>query len=680
MIRKQLIFCALAFLGTHAIAQKKSTPAKTAKTTAASTAGAEDPQMMLIGGKPVKKSEFLAIYKKNNKEQKYDQASIQEYLQLFINFKLKVREAEELGLDTAASFKTELEGYRKQLAQPYLVDNEVNDQLLREAYDRMKWDVKAAHILIKCAQDALPKDTLAAYNKAIEARTKIVKGENFADVAKKYSEDPSVKENSGDLGYFTSMQMVYPFESACYSGKPGDMSMPVRTRFGYHIIKTIDKRPNPGQVTVAHIMIKAGKDLHGEDSSNVRKKIDELYTKVKAGEDFAELAKQFSDDKGSSRKGGELPAFGTGRMVPEFEKAAFALQKDGDFSQPVQTMYGWHIIKRLSKKDIGTFDELKNEIKTKVGKDSRSQKSKDSMLAKIKKEYGFSETPKLTDEFVPLVDTTFFEGKWKASAAKSLNKNLCKIGSKQLTQSDFASYLESHQSKRTKTEVKTVISDMYKQFVNENLLAYEETKLSDKYAEYRSLLQEYRDGILLFDLTDKKVWSKAVKDTSGLKTFYDANKGKYMWDERIQATVYNCKNDSVANAAREMLNPPPAPKKKKKDKDAQDKPLTETDMLNKINQNSQLNLRIEHGKFSKGESEAVDKAGKTPGMTQNMSIGKQTIFVNVEKVLAPEPKTLAEAKGLITADYQNVLEKEWIESLRAKYKVEINQDVIKNLP
>jgi peptidyl-prolyl cis-trans isomerase SurA len=221
---------------------------------------------------------------------------------------------------------------------------------------------------------------------------------------------------------------------------------------------------------------------------------------------------------------------------------------------------------------------------------------------------------------------------------------------------------------------------MYKQFVNENLLAYEETKLSDKYAEYRSLLQEYRDGILLFDLTDKKVWSKAVKDTSGLKTFYDANKGKYMWDERIQATVYNCKNDSVANAVREMLNPPPAPKKKKKDKDAQDKPLTETDMLNKINQNSQLNLRIEHGKFSKGESEAVDKAGKTPGMTQNMSIGKQTIFVNVEKVLAPEPKTLAEAKGLITADYQNVLEKEWIESLRAKYKVEINQDIIKNLP
>lgn len=678
MNAKLLTVCAILLCGLQTIAQKKQSTPVPPKKPATQVAKNEDPQMLVIGGKPVTKSEFLSIYKKNNKDQKFDSVSVKEYLELFINFKLKVREAEEMGLDTIASFKNELEGYRKQLAQPYLVDNEVNEQLLREAYDRMKTDIKAAHILIKCPQEALPKDTLAAYNKSIEARNKILKGEAFEEVAKKYSEDPSVKENNGDLGFFTSLQMVYPFESACYSGKAGDITMPVRTRFGYHIIKVIEKRPNPGQITAAHIMIKGGKELRGEDSVNVRKKIDEIYAKLKAGEDFAELAKQFSDDKASSRKGGELPAFGTGRMVLDFEKAAFALAKDGDYSAPVQTMYGWHIIKRLSKKEIGSFEELKNEIKTKVGKDSRSQKSKESMLAKIKKEYGFSDNPKLAEECVSVLDTTFFEGKWKASSAKNLNKNLCKIGNKQYTQADFVKFLESHQSKRTKIDMLIVVTDMYKQFVNENLLAYEESKLGEKHADYRSLLQEYRDGILLFDLTDKKVWSKAVKDTVGLKEFYDAHKEKYMWDERVQATVYTCKNDSIANAVKALLNPPPA-KKKKKDKET-DKPLTESEILAKINQQSQLNLRIEHGKYSKGENEAVDKAGKNPGISPILNIGKQSFFVNIEKVLPPEHKTLSEAKGLITADYQNVLEKQWIETLRKKYKVEINRDVLTKLP
>jgi peptidyl-prolyl cis-trans isomerase SurA len=313
-----------------------------------------------------------------------------------------------------------------------------------------------------------------------------------------------------------------------------------------------------------------------------------------------------------------------------------------------------------------------------VGKDSRSQKSKDSMLGKIKKEYGFSDNPKLAEECIAVLDTTFFEGKWKASSAKSLTKNLCKIGDKQYTQADFAKFLESHQTKRTKIDMRIVVTDMYKQFVDENLLAYEENNLGKKHADYRSLLQEYRDGILLFDLTDKKVWSKAVKDTVGLKEFYDSHKEKYMWDERVQATVYTCKNDSIANAVKALLNPPPA-KKKKKDKDA-DKVLTESEILAKINQQSQLNLRIEHGKFSKGENEAVDKSGKNSGISPNMSIGKQSFFVNVEKILAPEPKTLSEAKGLITADYQNVLEKQWIETLRKKYKVEINRDVLSKLP
>lgn len=628
-----------------------------------------DPVLMTVAGKNITKSEFEAIYHKNNtKNTTSDAKSLEDYLQLFINFKLKVKEAEELGLDTATAFKNELEGYRKQLAAPYLTDNEVNDRLLKEAYERMKKDVKASHILIKCDANALPKDTLAAYNKTIAARNRILKGEDFAKVAKEISEDPSAKDNGGDLGYFTSMQMVYPFETAAFNAELNKVTMPVRTRFGYHIILKSEERANQGQITVAHIMVKTPqKDINVKDTSKVdpKSKIDELYAKIKAGGDFAEMAKQHSDDKGSAKKGGELPMFGTGRMVVEFEKAAFALKNDGDISFPIQTQYGWHIIKRLSKKELGSFDELKPELKGKIGKDSRSQNGKESMIAKIKKQYNFKENLKLRDEFVKVIDTTYFEAKWKSASAEKLNKDgLFAIGEKSYSQKDFAVYLENHQSKRAKSDYTLLVSDMYKEFVNEFCLLYEEGKLASKYPEFKALLQEYRDGILLFDLTDKNVWSKAVKDTTGLKTFYEENKAKYMWDTRAEATVYKCANEKVAADVRKML------------KDKAKKKYTNDDILKEINKDSQLNLNIENGKYSKGDNDIVDKIEWKKGLSANTTIDKQVVFVDFENILAPTNKTISEAKGIITADYQNHLEKQWIASLRSKYQFTVDKGVL----
>jgi len=683
MTSKQIVVSAFGILLCSQISNaqpKKVTPAVKPKVEA-KPASASDPVIMNIAGHDITKSEFQSIYNKNNNvKDPQNSKSIDDYVQLFINFKLKVREAEEIGLDTAKGFKDELEGYRKQLAQPYLVDNEVNEQLLKEAHERMKTDVKASHILIKCDANALPKDTIIAYNKAIETRNRILKGEKFADVAKKVSEDPSAKENDGDLGYFSSMQMVYPFENACYNAKVGDVSMPVRTRFGYHILKVEDKRPAQGTLTTAHIMVIAKKGMSAEDSTKARKKIFEIYDSLKVGKSFADMAQKYSDDKNSAKKGGELPAFGTGRMVPEFEKVAFALTKDGDYSAPALTPYGWHIIKRLNKKDVATFDEMKTELKQKIAKDSRAQKSKESMIAKIKKEYTFKEDLKMRDELVTVIDSNFFNGNWKATAAEKFNKQLFTIGNKSVTQNEFAKFIESHQTKRSKGEAAPIISDLYKTFVGEQCFAYEETQLTRKYPEYRALMQEYRDGILLFDLTDKKVWSKAVKDTAGLVKYYDANKSKYMWDERTEATVYKCKNDSVAKAVREMLTPPISTVKSKKGKKAEEvKPLNDDDIAGKINKTSQLNLKIENGKFSKGENDIVDKCPKTSGLTENMNIDKQVVFVKIFKTIAPESKSLNEAKGLVTNDYQNVLEKEWIEYLRNKYKVTINQDVLNSL-
>ncbi|MFL5752939.1 MAG: peptidylprolyl isomerase, partial [Bacteroidia bacterium] len=510
-----------------------------------SSAISTDPVIMTIDGKPISKSEFENVYKKNNgKDMASDKKSVKEYLELFTNFKLKVKEAEAMGLDTAKSFKDELAGYRKQLAAPYLTDKNVNEGLVTEAYERMKWEVRASHILIKCAEDALPKDTLAAYNRIMEYRKRAVKGEDFAKLAKESANegDPSAKDNAGDLGYFTALQMVYPFENMAFNTKPGEISMPVRTRFGYHIIKVMDKRPSQGEILVAHIMIRLSKEMKSEDSANAKKKVFEIYDKLKKGEKFEDLASQFSEDKQSAPRGGQLSWFGAGKMpVVEFETTAFALKNNEDYSAPFMTRYGWHIVKRLDKKGLADFDAMKVELKQKVSKDSRSSAGRSALIARIKKENKFTETRNLKkkpatfpalDEIVSTIDSSYFKGKWSVDKAAKLDKEMFSLAGKKYTQNDFAKYLESHQTRRLIiTDAKAyVIEQQYKNFVDEACIAYEESMLESKYPDFKNLLQEYRDGILLFELTDRKVWSKAVKDTSGLKEFYEKNKNNYLWD------------------------------------------------------------------------------------------------------------------------------------------------------
>ena len=624
-------------------------------------APSNDPVLMTIAGTSITRSEFEKVYRKNNnKEGATDMDDLREYLDLYINYKLKVKEAEEEKMDTSAAFINELKGYRKQLAQPYLSDKEVTDALIKEAYDRMQKDVRASHILINVAPDALPKDTIFAYNRIMKIRDMILKGADFGKVAKDSSNDQSARENNGDLGYFTGMQMVYPFETAAYNTPVGQISMPVRTKFGYHIIKVIDVRAAQGEIKVAHIMIKSPAAAPDSVSRQAKQKIDEIYAKLQAGEKFEDLAMKFSDDKGSAKSGGALPPFGTGRMVPEFEKAAFDLKNDGDFSQPVKTSYGWHIIKRLEKKPVPSFEQKKNELKTQVARDSRAEVSKNSMITRIKKDYGFKEVPKNKDLFINSLDSTVVKGEWTTEKAVAFDKPLFTLGTKTYTQKDFATYVANHQSKRANTTPKQVGNTLYGQFVEESCLSYEESQLENKYPEFKALIQEYRDGILLFDLTDKKVWSKAVKDTAGLKAFYETNKNNYMWETRCDAVIYTCANASIASKARKMLK----------------KNYTSTDIQNELNKDSQLNFSVKEGLFLKGENAIVDSIQWVKGMTPDMNRNNSVVFVNIKEVLAPTPKTLEEAKGVVTADYQNYLEKEWIAQLRAKYPVQVNQEVV----
>jgi len=627
----------------------------------------KNPVLLTVDGQNISLSEFEAVYKKNNRDEVVDQKDLEEYLDLYINFRLKVREAEELGLDTVRKFIEELKGYQKQLAKPYLTDKSVTEKLIKEAYERSLKDIRASHILLKVGPDALPKDTLAVYNKIMALKKRAAK-EDFALLARKNSEDPSAKDNGGDLGWFSVLRMVYPFENAAFNTPSGKISNPIRTRFGYHIIKVEGSREAQGEIRTAHIMIKTGKDATEEDVAKAKEKINEVSELLKKGQTFEDLAKKYSEDKGSAVKGGELPKFGAGRMVPAFESAAYALKNDGDISEPILTDYGWHIIKRLERYSIPKFEAAQKELSAKVAKDSRSQMSKISVLNRIKKENGFKENRKALDAVASALDSTLIEGKWTADAAKGLKETVFSLGKKTYTQTDFTNYIVSHQARRKPDALNVIMNGLYNQFVNESLLAFEEDRLPAKYPAYKALLKEYRDGILLFDLTDDKVWSKAVKDTAGLKAFHSKNKDKFMWEKRLEAEIYYCQKDSIVEPLKKILE-----KKAKKGTPTPD------EILKQFNANSKLNLRVEKDKYEAEDEEILKNVKWGKGVYGPIKDGQNQVLILVKEVLAPTSKSLKEARGLVTAEYQNFLEKEWIAELRDKYKFKANRDLLKQI-
>lgn len=632
-------------------------------------AAQQDPVVMEIDGKKVTKSEFLQIYLKNNNNPKYDQQALDEYMELFKKFKLKVAEAEALGYDTIPKLKKELAGYRKQLAQPYMIDSTKNSALVKQAYDRMKTEVRASHILIKVDENATPEDTLRAYNKIMALRKRIEGGEDFATVAKSKtgSEDPSAARNGGDLGYFTAFQMVYPFEEAAYTTPVGKISMPIRTRFGYHIIKVVDQRPARGTMKAAHIMVATGKEASAEDIASAEKKINEIFEKLKAGETFNQLASEFSDDNQTAEKGGELPLFGTGtttRMVPEFEEAAFALKNDGDVSQPVKTDYGFHIIKRLSWTPLRSYDELKKEIQTKVNKDERSNITQQSFINKLKKDYGFKDKYKKTAKpIIATIDSTYYQGKWKADVVK-VNKPMFTIDGVNYTQGQFASYLEKNFRSAKRMDSKTMVAKQYVAWQKQEILAYEESKLDAKYPDFKALMQEYHDGILLYEVMTDKVWNKAIKDTSGLKDFFTQNNSKYQWGQRYNCYVYECLNQDVANKVAGLL---------KSDT------ISSRTVLAQINKDSELNLRVKTGKLEVENTPYLKGKSLQKGVNPAYTFENKVYIVKVDEILAPAQKVLSEAKGPATSDYQNYLEQQWLNELAKKHPITVNKEVLYSL-
>ena len=627
----------------------------------------KDPVVMTINNKPVTKSEFLQIYTKNNPNPSFDKDSLDRYMELFQVFKLKVAEAEALGYDTLPRLQKELDGYKKQLALPYLIDSVQNQSMVQEAYNRTATEVRCSHILVKLDPNASPKDTLAAYNRLLGLKARIEKGEDFASVAKSKlgSEDPSVVNNGGDLGYFTAFQMVYPFEEKAYNTPVGTVSEPFRTRFGYHILKVTDKRPARGTIKVAHLMISTGREATTETRQNAEKKINEIYDSLMAGSSWEKMVTAYSEDANSVKKGGELPAFGSGtsqRMVLEFEDAAFALKKAGEFSKPVKTQYGYHIIKLIEWTPVKSFDNMRRELQAKVNKDERSKITQDSFVQKLKTQYNYAfKGSKALVSMESQIDSTFFVGKWKASSVKS-NKTLFVLDGKKYKQQDFAAYMEKNFRSVRKDAAPVVIKQLYQQWEKNQVLAYEEALLPAKYPAYKALVQEYHDGIILYEIMQDQVWNKAVKDTAGLRAFFMENRSKYAWTNRIDATVYECKDEFIAVQVYGML--------------VQSDTVNSKAVLDVINKDSELNLKVRMNKFEVAQTPYLQNRNFTPGLNPVYSMDGKWYVVKVAALLPPAPKEYTEAKGLATSDYQAFLEKKWLEALRLKHKIVINEDML----
>ncbi|OYT15118.1 MAG: hypothetical protein B7C24_14755 [Bacteroidetes bacterium 4572_77] len=634
--------------------------------------------LMTVGDESTSVEEFWNIYKKNNTEKSIDKKSIEEYLDLYVNFRLKVNEAKALKRDTSPAFLKELNGYREQLAKPYLVDEEINEQLQQEAYSRMQKDVRVSHILLFLDEDALPKDTAKVYAKMMEIREEIESGKiTFAQAAVKYSKDRSARDmpaegrrppragNKGDLGYFTVFDMVYPFEVAAYNAPINEMTMPTRTRFGYHLILKTDEIPAIGKAQVAHIFIKA---LEGDTAARpeeAQKKIEEIYAKIQNGEHFEDLVKAMSDDKGSAAKGGELPWFGANRMVPVFIKQVSEFDSIGQVSAPIRTSFGWHIVKFLGQKPIGSFKSVQPEIKDHLKKDVRSEKGRQSKIAQVKKEENYSENPKALSHLIKELDSTILVHEFDDTKAQSFTKVLFTIGDEEFNQYDLLVYI---QAKKAKAETKDVAVYVYKNFrkySDDRVIDYEDRHLEQKYKEFELLMNEYRDGILLFDLMDEVVWSKAVKDTAGYQAYYNAHSAKYKWGKRVDAAIFTLSNSEVYDTLAALIQ----------------NHKTDEEILDAIHNDSTRAVKYDHRKFSKGENKEIDATKWKAGISEVYfnEAEKPLYVVRIHKKIKPAIKELEECRGMVISDYQTQLEEEWIEELKLKYPVVIDKEVLSDL-
>ncbi len=609
--------------------------------------------LMTIGGETISVKEFLRVYNKNiDLVQDESQKNIDYYLNLYTNYKLKLKEARTLGFDQKDSYKKEFESYKNQLSKTYISDKEVTETLVKEAYNRTANEVKAQHILVRIQPG---QDSLAAYEKIQALRPRMV-NEDFKSLRTALHDGKSIFVE--DLGYFSAFKMVYDFENAAFNTPLGQTSQPFKTQFGYHVVKILDKRPSKGKVQVAHIMIANTQ----RDSTLVpENRIKEIYRSIQEGDSFDSLAKQFSDDKSSAAKGGVMNPFKSGDIRSEiFINSAFGLKDMGDISKPIQTQFGWHILKLISKTPVEPYEKIKLDIEQKVKRDARSKIIRQKMLKKLKQQYKISQ-PSL-ESLAALIEINDADDTWIVEASIEPQVFL-KIESQEFTYKDFLDLLNKNKrSFNVSTNKLEFISKQYALFLENNLFQYKKNNLINENEDYANVLKEYEEGLLLFDIMENKIWKGAQLDSIGLKSYYNENTSKFKSNSKITATIARSNKKKKMKAVKKLwiqgLSTEAISQK-----------------LNKVDQS----LIFSSGDFEIDNPLIPKNMVFSKGISDIFSLGDSYVLLNISNIEKPQLLSFEDAKGAVISNYQNVLESEWLETLKNKYPIFVNEDILNDL-
>ena len=626
-----------------------------------------DQTLMTVNGKDISAGEFLWLYRKNNSGQ--GKMDINEYLEIYTLFRLKVEAATDAGIDQTDSFREELESYRKQLSRSYLTDQGVKEELLKKAYQRYREEIHAYHILISCPADASPADTLEAWEKAKNVRERLRLGEPFKAVARGASDDPDVMVNGGDLGYFTVFQTPLVFENAVYSMQPGNLSKPVRTADGYHIIKVQDRRPSSGRIRVAHIMKATPPGTPESKLLEARMQIDTIYSLAINEADFSELAKRYSDDRGSSSQGGELPWFGAGEMVNEFAEVSFSLMHNGDISKPFKTAYGWHIVKRLEKEQPLPFEEARRILESKMSQSYLQSVSRQSFVEKLKKEYNYRVNDANLVWLTSIADSAFRSGTYRWNERSIPPGNIYTYADRNVTMDQFVRYINNMGKSVTSNDSVKYIRSLIDLKSYDDLIKYEESHLPAKYPEYRYLVNEFHDGILLFEISDRMVWSKLRPGSDELRTYWESRKNEFMTALTSDARIITIASSAGKSRTKKLI----------KEIRKEIRAGSHDSLIASIGMTASRHpVSVQSGSFKEGENSILDMVKKSKG-SYTLTSPAGTHIVIISDVRESVPLPFEEAQALIIDDFQAKLESEWHTQLREKYNVTVNNRVLSEL-
>jgi len=625
------------------------------------------PTLISVNNHKIPVNEFEWTYLKNNSGS--SKSSVDEYLELYINFRLKVEAAIDAGIDKTSSFSKELEGYRKQLARNYLTDQDAKEELIRKAYERYKEEINVLHVLISCAPDASPADTADAWRKAMKIRERIRLGEPFESVARGASDDPSASFNGGNLGYITAFQTPMSFENAIYAMNPGALSKPVRTSGGYHIIKVQDRRKSLGRIKVAHIMKSVPPGSTTQQAENAKQSIDSLYIRAADGIDFASLAVENSDDIASAVKGGELPWFGTGEMIMSFSEAAFSLLHDGDISKPVRTVYGWHIIKRLEKQPLMPFEEAKITLEGKLNQSYLLSLSRKSFVEKLKKEYNFRVNREILEWFYTIADSSFISGNYNVPGLKMPEATLYSFATIKTTAAQFMDFIRKNGTQAAATDSIGFINSLYDSKSYEDLVEYEDSMLEKKYPEFRYLVNEFHDGILLFEISDSLVWRRAITDTEGLYKYYETRKDEFIIHPEAIAEIYRIDNTAGRRNVSRLV---------KTIKKHSDEPGGRDIIYRNAKTGKDTIVVITEGSWKRGENRVTDHVKWSKGFHQ-YSEDDFTYLVDIKDITMSGYEDFDSVSEQLTNDYMKQLEVDWLKQLRSEYPVVVDTEQLNKL-